>query len=107
MSGESPRSFSNILRTALSFPSDNDSEIEFVGTEGLVVPNVATTIERPISSFELIDEATVSGESSSHSSKSVDSDNMSTTPPGPPTPTTPSTVSINGRVIAVTTTVKF
>jgi Zinc knuckle len=102
MSGESPRSFSNIIRTALSFPSDNDSEIEFVGTDGLVVPNVATTTERPGSSFEFIDESKADSESiSGSSSESTDTSIMSTTPPGR---TPPSTVKINGRVITVTTT---
>jgi hypothetical protein len=55
MSGESPRSLSNLIQTAFSFPSDTDSEIEFIDMEGTVIPDLR---ERPSSPFEAIDENT-------------------------------------------------
>jgi hypothetical protein len=104
MSGEGQRGFSDLLRTGLSYSSDTESEIEFIGAEGLVVPNVNLNEERPGSSFEVINEATSrDGESSSSGSSSSGtsaSSRMSFTPP----PTPPSTVTINGRVISFTAT---
>jgi hypothetical protein len=104
MSGEGQRGFLYLLRTAFSYNSDTESEIEFIGAGGLVVPNLNLYEERPGSSFEVIDEATSGyGESSASESSSGDSSkssSMSSTPP----PTPPLTVTINGRVISFTAT---